>query len=227
VSELRSRLLLSAALAVALGGCAIMPNVSATDFSMFKGSDPLHSDEYNYFYRRDQKLTGAVVPTDLVGPDGRCAYNEAPAPAVAPSPAPPAGASEPVAHAPAPAADPINPRSNQALYFTAGPEAGGGASAGSNAMPPQVRNGPSGIALQMTECQVVAVAGYTDRVEIGTNARGQRTVTLAYMTGERPGIYRFTAGRLTSMERVEEPPQPKKPKKPARSAKAKKVTPAQ
>ena len=55
VSELRSRLLLAAALAVALGGCAIMPNVSATDFNMFKGSDLLHSDEYNYFYRRDQK----------------------------------------------------------------------------------------------------------------------------------------------------------------------------
>ena len=172
-------------------------------------------------------MSGAVVPTDLVGPDGRCAYNRGSGANMRTSPAAPASAPEPVAHAPAPAADPINPRSNQALYFTAGPEASAGASAGSNAMPPQVRNGPSGIALQMTECQVVAVAGYTDRVEIGTNARGQRTVMLAYMTGERPGIYRFTAGRLTSMERVEEPPQPKKPKKPAQSAKAKKATPAQ
>ena len=69
---------------------------------------------------------------------------------------------------------PINPRSNQALYFTAGPEAGRPASAAPSQLPPQVRAGPSGIALQMTECQVVAVAGYTDRVEISADPGGQR-----------------------------------------------------
>jgi hypothetical protein len=118
----------------------------------------------------------------------------------------------------------MNPRSNQALYFTAGPEAGQPAAAAPSALPPQVRTGPTGIALQMTECQVMGVVGYTDRFEIGGGPGGQRLVTLTYLTGERPGIYRFVNGRLNSMERVAEPPQPKKP---ARTAKAKKARPPQ
>ena len=71
----------------------------------------------------------------------------------------------------------------------------------------------------MTECEVVRVAGYTDRVEIGGNERGQRTVTLTYLSGDRPGIYRFVGGRLASMERVAEPPQQRKPQKATRTAK--------
>ena len=78
----------------------------------------------------------------------------------------------------------------------------------------------------MTECQVVGVAGYTDRVEISADPRGQRMVTLTYLSGERPGIYRFIGGRLASMERVAEPPQPKKPQKATKTAKAKKTAPA-
>jgi hypothetical protein len=231
--ELKNRLLLPALLAAALGGCSALPDVSMSDFSLFKASDPLASDDYNYFYRRDKSMSGAVLPADLVGPDGRCAYApvSASAATLAPSPAAPpepqAAARAPVAPAAAPASDPINPRSNQALYFTAGPQAGGPAAPAPNALPSEVRSGPSGIALQMTECQVVAVAGYTDRVEIGANPRGQRTVTLTYMTGERPGIYRFIGGRLNSMDRVAEPEQPKKPvKKAVKTAKVKKPAPA-
>src|SRR6195256_4832979 len=100
-----------------------------------------------------------------------------------------------------PASEPINPRSNQALYFTAGPETGRTGTAAQAAMPPEVRTG-GGIALGMTECQVVRIAGYTERVEVGGD-RGQRTVTLTYMSGSRPGIYRFRDGRLVTMERVE------------------------
>jgi hypothetical protein len=85
-----------------------------------------------------------------------------------------------------------------------------------------VRTGPTGIALQMTECQVVAVAGYTDRIEISADPRGQRLVTLTYLTGDRPGIYRFVNGRLNTMERVAEAPQARKPTK---TAKAKKAAP--
>jgi hypothetical protein len=70
----------------------------------------------------------------------------------------------------------------------------------------------------MTECQVVGIIGATDRVEIGANERGERTVTLTYLSGDRPGIYRFRNGRLASMERVAEPAQPKRP---ARAAKSK------
>jgi hypothetical protein len=152
-----------------------------------------------------------VSQADLVGPDGRCGSS----PAFAPAPAIGPAVAAPVAQAPV--SEPINPRSNQALYFTAGPEAGRPAGAAPSQLPPQVRTGPTGIALQMTECQVVAVAGSTDRVEISAGPGGQRLVTLTYLSGERPGIYRFVNGRLNAMERVAEQPQPKRAaKKPAR-----------
>jgi hypothetical protein len=94
-------------------------------------------------------------------------------------------------------------------------------------MPPEVRTGPTGIALGMTECQVVRVAGYTERVEVGGD-RGQRLVTLTYMSGARPGIYRFRDGRLVTMDRVEvAAPPPKKVQRVAKSAKPKKTSPAQ
>jgi hypothetical protein len=203
-------------LCLALGGCSTdLSSFNVADLNPLKGSDPLRQSDYNYFYKRDTVSPGPVTATDLVGPDGRCAFEAAPtfAPGVAtaqPAPAAP----EPVAAAPN---QPINPRSNQALYFTAGPETGRVASAPPGAMPPEVRNGPSGISLAMTECQVVGVAGYTDRVEIGANQRGERTVTLTYLGGVRPGIYHFRSGRLVEMERVAEPAQPKKPQRTAKS----------
>jgi len=205
-----------AALAVALGACSTdLSSFSVTDLNPLKGNDPLRQADYNYFYKGGQVTTGPVTAADLVGPDGRCAF--APAPAASSFPEPVAA---PVPAQAPPAADPINPGSNRALYFTAGPEANpraAGATAGG--LPPEVRNGPSGISLSMTECQVVAVAGYTDRVEIGGNARGERETTLTYLSGERPGIYRFRGGRLVSMERVAEAPQPKKPQRAAKTAK--------
>ena len=91
-------------------------------------------------------------------------------------------------------------------------------------LPPQVREGPRGVALAMTECQVVQLVGNTDRVEIGAEA-GRRSVTLTYMSGARPGIYRFLDGRLTSMERVEAPQTaPKKAPPRKKTAKAKPAT---
>lgn len=80
---------------------------------------------------------------------------------------------------------------------------------------------PGGIALGMTECDVVAHAGAPERVEIGTGERNQRTATLTYIHGQRPGIYHFSEGRLKSMERAPEPavaakPEKKKRAKPAR-----------
>ena len=204
------RWLLPAFLAAALGGCSSdITSLSLADLNPLKGDDPLRTAEYNYFYRRDRTASsGIVTAADLVGPDGRCAFEAVPV----------AAPSAPEAMAQSPAADPINPRSNQALYFTAGPEAATGR-AGQNALPPQVRSGPSGVALQMTECQVVRVAGYTDRVEIGADPRGQRTVTLTYLSGHRPGIYHFVGGRLASMERIAEPAQPKKPQRATKNAK--------
>jgi len=200
-----------AALAVALGACST-DTLSIADFNPLKGSDPLRAADYNYFYRRDSTGVGTVTAADLIGPDGRCAFDATPAPASYP---PPPGA----APAPEAAAEPINPRSNSVLYFTAGPQANTQAGLPQNpGVPPEVRNGPRGIALEMTECQVVQLAGYTDRVEIGAEG-GRRSVTLTYMSGARPGIYRFRDGRLVSMERIEGLPEPRKPKPAPRKSK--------
>jgi hypothetical protein len=214
---LRRTPMIAAALAVALGGCA-SDSLSIADFNPLKGSDPLRTADYNYFYGRDTRGMRTVSAADLVGPDGRCAFEAAPA-APYPSAPPPMAAPAPEA-----TSEPIDPRSNRALYFTAGPQANTQQTLPPNAgMPPEVRNGPRGVALTMTECEVVQLAGYTDRVEIGSEG-GRRAVTLTYLSGPRPGIYRFYDGRLNSMERVEAPPQPKKaaPARKAKTAKAKK-----
>ena len=75
-----------------------------------------------------------------------------------------------------------------------------------------------GIALQMTECDVVKRAGTPENVQVGTNQRGERTVTLTYNSGPRPGIYHFSGGRLYDIDRVEQPPEPPKPAKPKKPA---------
>jgi hypothetical protein len=131
-----------------------------------------------------------VTPNDLIDASGRCAGEAAPA-------------------------------APQALNFTSGPQTG---PTTPNPAPPGAATGAAppvrtGVALGMTECEVVRALGHTDRIEISTNERGLRSVTLTYVSGERPGIYRFEAGRLDSLERVDEAPAaPKaaKPKKPAK-----------
>ena len=82
-----------------------------------------------------------------------------------------------------------------------------------------------GVALEMTECDVVRRVGTPDRFEFGTTDRGERGVTLTYVSGPRPGIYRFAAGRLVSIERGPEPPTPANPAK-AKKPVAKKPAPA-
>jgi hypothetical protein len=77
-----------------------------------------------------------------------------------------------------------------------------------------------GISLQMTECDVVGRLGTPNQVEFGTSPRGERSAVLTYTRGARPGIYRFTAGRLSSMERGAEPA-PERPKKAAPQQKKK------
>jgi hypothetical protein len=70
---------------------------------------------------------------------------------------------------------------------------------------------PGGIALGMTECQVVARAGQASQVTIGAE-NNERKVVLTYPTGPSPGIYTFAAGRLKVIDRVAQP----EPVKPAR-----------
>ena len=72
-----------------------------------------------------------------------------------------------------------------------------------------------GVGLGMTECELVRLAGPTDRIEIAANERGQRTAVITYPQGERAGVYRFTAGVLVSVERSPEPPKRAGPQRPA------------
>ena len=83
--------------------------------------------------------------------------------------------------------------------------------------------GPRPVALEMTECEVARALGPPQRAEIGTNERGERSLVLTYASADRAGIYRFNAGRLTTIERGPEPPAPPKPeKKPKKASPAKK-----
>jgi hypothetical protein len=69
------------------------------------------------------------------------------------------------------------------------------------------------VALGHTECDVVRGIGAPDSVNLSNNARGDRMAVVNYSRGPRAGIYTFTAGRLTSIERGPEPvPQPKSAK---------------
>jgi hypothetical protein len=96
---------------------------------------------------------------------------------------------------------------------SSGPQQRAAATEGTNTPTPPL----GGIALQMTECEVVKRAGQPDKVDFEQGA--ERVVVLTYLRGLAPGVYRFRGGRLGSVERVATPPPaPAKsnaPKKPA------------
>jgi len=155
---------------------------------------------------------GPVAPEELVGADGRCGASAvaeappAPAPAAAPAPPPdrPVGSmAGDLASAPMPAAAPV--------------------AANPNVPPQDQQGGPvtvGGIALGMTECDVVRRAGLPGNVNTSAGDNGGRKVVLTYLTGTWPGIYTFDAGRLKIVDRAPEPPPSAKP--PAKKQKAKK-----
>jgi hypothetical protein len=71
------------------------------------------------------------------------------------------------------------------------------------------------VALGHTECDVVRGIGAPASVNLSNNGRGDRVAVVNYTQGQRAGIYTFTAGRLTSVERGPEqapPPRPAKSK---------------
>jgi hypothetical protein len=81
-----------------------------------------------------------------------------------------------------------------------------------------------GIALGMSECDVVFRAGAPNNVQIGKNPNGERTAVLTFDSGPRPGIYHFDAGKLMEVERMRTAPAPaqtakKKPGSPKPSSK--------
>ena len=74
---------------------------------------------------------------------------------------------------------------------------------------------PGAIALLHTECDVARGIGTApDSVNLSTDTMSRRVAVLTYSHGSRPGIYTFTSGRLSSVERGPEVAQPKvaKPK---------------
>jgi len=77
-----------------------------------------------------------------------------------------------------------------------------------------------GVALGMSECDVVFRAGAPNAVQIGKNPNGDRTAVLTFNSGPRPGIYHFEAGALMEVERVQTAPEP------AQTAKKKPASPA-
>jgi hypothetical protein len=100
-------------------------------------------------------------------------------------------------------------------------QAAGFAAPAAGATPPATAPAAGGgISLQMSECDVVRRAGVVDSVDFGVDDRGQRAVTLTFLRGPWPGLYRFAGGRLVSIERAPgPPPAPAKPEKGTKSTK--------
>ncbi len=71
-----------------------------------------------------------------------------------------------------------------------------------------------GVSLDMTECEVVRALGQPQAVDFTSQSGDQRRVVMTYKSGERAGSYEFVGGRLTGIERGDEPP-PAVAKKPA------------
>jgi hypothetical protein len=57
------------------------------------------------------------------------------------------------------------------------------------------------VALGHTECDVVRGIGAPDSVNLSNNPRGERVAVVTWKHGARAGIYTFSAGRLSSVEK--------------------------
>jgi hypothetical protein len=57
------------------------------------------------------------------------------------------------------------------------------------------------VALGHTECDVVRGIGAPDSVNVSSNG-GERVATVTWLRGPRAGIYTFTGGRLSAVERA-------------------------
>jgi hypothetical protein len=94
-----------------------------------------------------------------------------------------------------------------------------GAPTDANAAAGPVPSTTGTVALGHTECDVVRGVGAPANVNLSSNPRGDRVAVVTYLQGARAGIYTFTAGRLTSIERG---PDQAPPPKTAKSKVAKK-----
>ncbi|HEX3939243.1 MAG TPA: hypothetical protein VHX43_17200 [Xanthobacteraceae bacterium] len=80
-----------------------------------------------------------------------------------------------------------------------------------------------GVALGMSECDVVFRAGQPSSVQIGKLPNGDRSTVLTFDTGPRSGVYRFERGALKELDALPmaAAPLPVAKKKTSKSAKAK------
>ena len=194
--------LFAAALVAALGGCKnslqlFQDNNEGGWFS--KPLDLFHKPDWAVASAGDMSApltpTTAIASEELVGADGRCAPSPKAAAAAPPPPDRPVGSISGDL-ARAPMAAPV---SNTPLL--------------------------GGVALGMSECEVVRRAGPPSNVNISAaGEQGGRRVVLTYSGGTWPGIYTFDAGRLKVVDRApdwqEVPQQPE----PVKTKKAKKAT---
>ena len=98
-----------------------------------------------------------------------------------------------------------------------------GGAAGANAMSSDAAAAPQPsaggtVALGHTECDVVRGIGAPDSVNVGNNG-GDRVATVTWLRGARAGVYTFSAGRLTSVERAPDPGPAPKMAKPSKAKK--------
>jgi hypothetical protein len=91
-------------------------------------------------------------------------------------------------------------------YVPAAPSASANPGAGAPPSPDTAALLGGGVALGMSECDVVTRLGQPTAVNPGNNTNGSRSLILTYKSGPRPGVYRFEGGRLSEMDRVEAPP---------------------
>ncbi len=104
----------------------------------------------------------------------------------------------------------------------AGSPADANAAADGTAGGPVVPSTSGTVALGHTECDVVRGIGAPGSVNLSSNPRGDRVAVITYNEGQRAGIYTFTAGRLTSIERAPQAEAPPKTAKPRKSTAKKK-----
>jgi len=170
----------AALIALAAGGCSGMSDTFKSDAGWF--SKPITS----VFSREDGSGTMATAKNLSLGPSG---------------PVSPEDFVNPDGSC-APAAPEANPSA------AAQPPGGGGPadasmSAGMDA--PIL----GGVALGMSECQVVRRAGMPGNVAITLAENNERKTVLTYPGGQWPGVYTFTSGRLKVVDALPEAQKPK------------------
>jgi hypothetical protein len=82
--------------------------------------------------------------------------------------------------------------------------------AGGPTTPTSVAPATGTVALGHTECDVTRGIGAPDNVSLSNDPHGARVAVLTFLNGPHSGIYTFTAGRLSSIERAPEPAAPPK-----------------